>query len=71
MRLTARRRAGDAALPLPPYRALRGVPIDLVSDLDGIGGWAYRLILPSSALSVIFIALIARITRTSVLEVLN
>jgi len=41
------------------------------SIADGIGGWAYRLILPSSALSVIFIALIARITRTSVLEVLN
>lgn len=38
---------------------------------EGIGGWAYRLILPSSALSVIFIALIARMTRTSVLEVLN
>jgi len=38
---------------------------------EGIGGWAYRLILPSTALSVIFIALIARMTRTSVLEVLN
>jgi len=38
---------------------------------EGIGGWAYRLILPSMALSVIFIALIARMTRTSVLEVLN
>ena len=38
---------------------------------EGIGGWAYRLILPSSALSVIFIALIARMTRTSVLEVVN
>lgn len=38
---------------------------------EGILGWAYRLILPASALSVIFIALIARITRTSVLEVLN
>ena len=38
---------------------------------DGIAGWAYRLILPASALSVIFIALIARMTRTSVLEVLN
>lgn len=38
---------------------------------DGLLGWAYRLILPSAALSVIFIALIARITRTSVLEVLN
>ncbi len=38
---------------------------------EGIGGWAYRLILPSMALSVIFVALIARMTRTSVLEVLN
>ena len=38
---------------------------------EGIGGWAYRLILPSLALSVIFVALIGRITRTSVLEVLN
>jgi len=38
---------------------------------EGVGGWAYRLILPSMALSVIFVALIARMTRTSVLEVLN
>jgi peptide/nickel transport system permease protein len=38
---------------------------------EGFGGFIYRLILPSSALSVIFIALIARMTRTSVLEVLN
>jgi peptide/nickel transport system permease protein len=38
---------------------------------QGIGGWFQRLILPSITLSVIYIALIARITRTSVLEVLN
>jgi peptide/nickel transport system permease protein len=38
---------------------------------QGIGGWLQRLILPSITLSVIYIALIARITRTSVLEVLN
>ncbi len=38
---------------------------------EGIIGWAYRLILPAVALSVIFVALIARMTRTSVLEVLN
>ncbi len=38
---------------------------------DGIGGWLYRLILPSIALSVIFVAFIARMTRTSVLEVLG
>ncbi len=38
---------------------------------EGFGGFIYRLILPSVALSVLFIALIARMTRTSVLEVLN
>ncbi len=38
---------------------------------EGFGGFLYRLILPSLALSIIFIALIARMTRTSVLEVLN
>jgi peptide/nickel transport system permease protein len=38
---------------------------------DGIGGFFARLILPSVTLSVIYIALIARITRTSVLEVLG
>jgi peptide/nickel transport system permease protein len=38
---------------------------------QGIGGWLQRLILPSLTLSVIYIALIARITRTSVLEVMN
>src|SRR3982075_3415050 len=38
---------------------------------DGIGGFFARLILPSITLSVIYIALIARIARTSVLEVLN
>ena len=38
---------------------------------DGFGGWIYRLILPALALSVIFVAFIARMTRTSVLEVLG
>lgn len=38
---------------------------------DGVGGWLYRLILPSISLSVIFVAFIARLTRTSVLEVLG
>ena len=33
MRLTPHRQAGDAAPPLPPHRAFRGVPIDLVFDL--------------------------------------
>ena len=38
---------------------------------DGFGGFLQRLILPSITLSVIYIALIARMTRTSVLEVLG
>jgi peptide/nickel transport system permease protein len=38
---------------------------------EGLGGFVQRLILPSLTLSVIYIALIARITRTSVLEVLG
>jgi len=38
---------------------------------DGFGGFIQRLILPSIALAIIYVALIARITRTSVLEVLN
>jgi peptide/nickel transport system permease protein len=38
---------------------------------EGLGGCLLRLILPSVTLSVIYIALIARITRTSVLEVLG
>jgi peptide/nickel transport system permease protein len=37
----------------------------------GVGGWLLRLVLPALTLSVIYIALIARITRTSVLEVMN
>ena len=38
---------------------------------QGFGGCLVRLVLPSLTLSVIYIALIARITRTSVLEVLG
>ena len=38
---------------------------------EGFWGFLQRLILPSLTLSVIYIALIARMTRTSVLEVLN
>lgn len=38
---------------------------------EGVGGWLLRLILPAMTLSVVFIAFIARMTRTSVLEVLN
>jgi len=38
---------------------------------DGVGGFLARLVLPSVTLAVVFVALIARITRASVLEVLN
>ncbi len=38
---------------------------------DGIGPWLYHLILPCITLSVIYIALIARVTRASVLETLG
>jgi len=38
---------------------------------DGVGPWLLHLILPSLTLSVIFIALIARVTRASVLETLG
>jgi peptide/nickel transport system permease protein len=38
---------------------------------DGFGGFLHRLILPACTLAVIYVALIARMTRTSVLEVLN
>ncbi len=34
-------------------------------------GWLVRLILPALTLSIVFVALLARMTRTSVLEVLN
>jgi peptide/nickel transport system permease protein len=38
---------------------------------NGFWGFLHRLILPALALAVVFIALLARMTRTSVLEVLN
>ena len=38
---------------------------------EGFGGFLLRLILPSVTLAIVYIALIARITRTSVLEVLG
>jgi peptide/nickel transport system permease protein len=38
---------------------------------DGFGGFIQRLILPACTLSVIYIALIARMTRTSVLDVMS
>ncbi len=48
-------------LPVQGYQPLR----------EGLWGFLQRLILPSLTLSVIYIALIARMTRTSVLEVLS
>jgi peptide/nickel transport system permease protein len=51
---------------------LEWLPVQGYSRLsEGVWPWIERLILPSIALSVGYIALIARITRTSVLEVLN
>jgi peptide/nickel transport system permease protein len=38
---------------------------------DGVAGFLERLVLPSATLAVVFVALIARITRASVLDVLN
>ena len=38
---------------------------------EGVGGFLQRLILPSFTLAIIYVALIARITRASVLEVLG
>ena len=38
---------------------------------DGFGPWLYQLVLPAVTLSVIYIALIARVTRASVLDTLG
>ncbi|MBK7657138.1 MAG: ABC transporter permease [Betaproteobacteria bacterium] len=38
---------------------------------DGVGPWLYHLTLPAITLSVIYIALIARVTRASVLETMG
>lgn len=38
---------------------------------QGVGPWLYHLLLPALTLSVIYIALIARVTRASVLETLG
>ena len=38
---------------------------------DGVGPWLYHLALPAITLSVIYIALIARVTRASVLDTLG
>lgn len=51
---------------------LRWLPVQgFVGIRDGLWPFLERMILPASALSVIYIALIARITRASVLEVLG
>src|SRR5438034_6216006 len=50
-----------AWLPVQGYQRVR----------DGVGGCLLRLILPSVTLAVVYVALIARITRASVLEVLG
>lgn len=38
---------------------------------DGFGGFLLRLVLPCTSLAIVYIALIARMTRTSLLEVLG
>jgi peptide/nickel transport system permease protein len=51
---------------------LQWLPVQGYQPLsEGLWGCLVRLVLPSLTLSVIYIALIARITRTSVLEVLG
>lgn len=51
---------------------LQWLPVQGYKRLSaGIGDWFQHLILPSIALSIIFVAFIARMTRTSVLEVLD
>jgi len=48
-------------LPVQGYQRLR----------DGAAGCLLRLILPACTLAIIYVALIARVTRASVLEILN
>ena len=48
-------------LPVQGYRRLA----------EGVGPWLYHLVLPAITLSLIYIALIARVTRASVLETLG
>src|SRR4029079_8082461 len=50
---------------------LRWLPVQGYSPIEqGLGPWIERLILPSIALGLAYVALIARITRTSMLDVL-
>jgi peptide/nickel transport system permease protein len=51
---------------------LRWLPVQgYTSIADGVWPWFMRLILPTVALGMAYVALIARITRTSMLEVLS
>ena len=50
---------------------LHWLPVQGYSPIDqGLGPWIERLILPSIALGLAYVALIARITRTAMLDVL-
>lgn len=53
-------------------RILNWLPVQGYHPIsDGIGGFAVRMILPAITLSFPYIALIARIVRTNVIEVMN
>jgi peptide/nickel transport system permease protein len=52
-------------LPVQGYRRLFG------TSSQGMGAWAYQLVLPWITLSTIYVALIARVTRASVSEALT
>ena len=51
---------------------LRWLPVQGYTPIaEGLGPWARNLVLPSTALGLAYIALIARITRASMLDVLS
>ena len=52
-------------LPVQGYRRLFG------PSAQGLGAWAYQLVLPWISLATIYVALIARVTRASVSEALT
>ena len=52
-------------LPVQGYRRLFG------EFSQGVGAWAYQLVLPWLSLATIYVALIARVTRASVSEALT
>jgi peptide/nickel transport system permease protein len=52
-------------LPVQGYRRLFG------PASQGLGAWAYQLVLPWASLATIYVALIARVTRASVSEALT